>query len=300
MKLIPAFCMFVLMLSVACKKSNNQPNTPPPITDTTKPPVVKADTSTLLKSVWYYFLDGTGTVATDSSHEEWTYDNQRRIVQQSTGSSVHVDTFFYTYYTDRYIDVFHAYNNGALSSISSGTYYQHAKDRTDSILGIGTGYGVEAGQTDTSAIYFYYNQNGLDSLKKVISRANTGPQPDPITRYYYTGQNLDSTISRNSSNGLLNLISYYSNGNHTGDKWYYLNGSQGGAAQYSYSNIPVGGLNVLLGGSLLPSGTLGYLISTNTTNTETDSWQFDSANRVSVRLINTNGHNTQKWVFTYY
>src|SRR5258707_11962296 len=113
MKLIPAVCIFLLMLSVSCKKSNNQPNTAPPVTDTTKSPVVKVDTSTLLKSVWYYYLDGTGTIVTDSSHEEWTYDNQRRIVQQSSESSVHVDTFFYTYYTDRYTNVFHAYNNGA-------------------------------------------------------------------------------------------------------------------------------------------------------------------------------------------
>jgi hypothetical protein len=299
MKLIFAACIFLLMLSVSCKKSNDLPNTVPPVTDTTKPPVVKVDTSTLLKSVWYYYLDGTGTVVTDSSHEEWTYDNQRRVVQQSTEISNHTDTFFYTYYNDRYRVEFHAYNNGALSSISSRIYYQRVKDRTDSILGIAAGYGILAGQTDTFATYFYYNQNGLDSLEKTISRASTGPQVDPITRYYYTGQNLDSVISRNS-NGLLWLINYYSNGNETGVKWYDLVGSPGGTVQYSYSNIPVGGLNVLFAGSLLPSGYVSYQIYANTTETETDSWQFDSANRVSIRLMNTNGHTSQKWVFTFY
>lgn len=41
MKLIPAVCIFLLMLSVSCKKSTDQPNTPPPITDTTKLPAPK-------------------------------------------------------------------------------------------------------------------------------------------------------------------------------------------------------------------------------------------------------------------
>ena len=41
MKLIPAFCIFLLMLSVSCKKSSDQPNTPPPVTDTTKLPAPK-------------------------------------------------------------------------------------------------------------------------------------------------------------------------------------------------------------------------------------------------------------------
>jgi N-acetylneuraminic acid mutarotase len=37
MKLIPALCLFMLVFSVSCKKTSDQPNTPPPVTDTTKP-----------------------------------------------------------------------------------------------------------------------------------------------------------------------------------------------------------------------------------------------------------------------
>jgi hypothetical protein len=93
MKFSFVICISLLMLSVSCKKSIDQPNTPPPVTDTTKPPVVQPDTSTLLKSVWYYYFDGTGTVVTDSSHEEWTYDDQRRILQQSTEATNHTESF---------------------------------------------------------------------------------------------------------------------------------------------------------------------------------------------------------------
>ena len=37
MKIIPVICLFLLVLSVSCKKTSDQPNTPPPVTDTTKP-----------------------------------------------------------------------------------------------------------------------------------------------------------------------------------------------------------------------------------------------------------------------
>ena len=38
MKLIPALCLFMLVFSFSCKKTSDEPNTPPPVTDTTKPP----------------------------------------------------------------------------------------------------------------------------------------------------------------------------------------------------------------------------------------------------------------------
>ena len=41
MKLIPAVCLFLLMLSVSCKKTGDQPNIPPPVAYTTKPPAPK-------------------------------------------------------------------------------------------------------------------------------------------------------------------------------------------------------------------------------------------------------------------
>ncbi len=42
-----AFAIYatIIILTVSCKKSNDQINTPP-VTDTTKPPVVNVDTST--------------------------------------------------------------------------------------------------------------------------------------------------------------------------------------------------------------------------------------------------------------
>ena len=92
MKLIPTVCIILLMLSVSCKKSNDQPNSPPSVTDTTKPDVVKVDTSTLLKSMLDYIYDVSGTIITDSSLTEWKYDNQRRIVQQSLKVGTHIDT----------------------------------------------------------------------------------------------------------------------------------------------------------------------------------------------------------------
>src|SRR6266404_3387705 len=128
MKLILAVCISLLMLSVACKKSNDQPNTAPPVTDTTKSPVVKVDTSTLLKSMLGYFYDASGTTITDSSLMEWKYDDQRRIVQLITKVASHIDTLFYTYLSDRYTTDDHSYTSGSYVGGLHTVYYQHLRN----------------------------------------------------------------------------------------------------------------------------------------------------------------------------
>ncbi len=103
MKIVFAIFTTLIILTVSCKKSNDQINTPP-VTDTTKPPVVNVDTSTLLKSDQEYSY--SGTVIVDSELTQWTYDDQRRITQKTYAFGSSNDTTRYTYLNDRYVETF--------------------------------------------------------------------------------------------------------------------------------------------------------------------------------------------------
>ncbi len=289
MKLIPALCIILLMLSISCKKSNDQPNTPPSVTDTTKPVVVKVDTSTLLKSMLDYFYDVSGTIITDSSLVEWKYDDQRRIVQQSLKVGTHIDTVFYTYLSDRYTTDDHSYNSGSLEGDVHTVYYQHVHNRTDSAI-----------TNSGNSTYYYYNQAGQDSLiRQIIGTTSLYPTLFTIN-YYYTGQNLDSTILR--QNGIRSSVAFYTNENVTGTKVYSLDANNVliSATQMVYTNISSGGLYIYSGASALKSGGTFFNVSTGVTAVETDSYQFDAANRVTVWTINENQPYYQKYLVTWY
>ncbi len=298
MKLTFAIGSFLLLIAVSCKKSNDQPVTPPIVTDTTKTPIVKVDTSTLLKSSTTYYYDASGAVINDSSYMDWKWDDQRRIIQNSSFAGGHVDTFQYTYFNDHYAVSFNVYENGSPSLKSNYVYYLDTKDRPDSLLLHSVGYGLQAGQIGTSATYYYYNQNGQDSLEKSSNSTSGGPIYKSTLNYYYTGQNLDSTIARDT-NGQLSDVSYYSDGNHTVDNWYY-SGVQAGTEHLTYSDIPSAGLYVLFRNSKLVSNTTSMNIPSGTTYLESETYQMDAANRVMSMLLYDGGKLLQKQVFTYY
>jgi hypothetical protein len=289
MKLVPAACIFLLMLSVSCKKSNDQPVTPPPISDSIKPPVIKVDTSTLLKSMLGYNYDATGTTIADSSLTAWKYDDQRRIVQQSLKVGTHIDTLFYTYLSDRYTTDDYTYTNGSLTVISHTVYYQHLRGRTDSSI-----------TNSGASTYYYYNQLGQDSLVRQIIAASSFSTTVYTINYYYIGQNLDSTILR--QNGILSSISYYTDGNVTGINLYSLDTSNVWITktQLTYSNISSGGLYVFSNASKLKSGGTFFNVSTGISSVETDSYQFDAANRVTVWTVNDHQPYFQKYLLSWY
>ena len=288
MKLIPAFCILLLMLSVSCKKSNDQPNTPPPVTDTTKSPVVKVDTSTLLKSILRYYYDASGTTITDSSIIVWKYDDRRRIVQQATKAGNHIDTLFYTYLNDHYTTDDYTYINGSLSGVVHTVYYQHVKNRTDSVI-------INSG----SHTYFYYNQSDQDSVE-ILMDGTSGTPPVFTTNYYYTGQNLDSAIFLYY--GKRSSVGYYTNGNMTKYDLYTLDANNvlEITNHITYTDIPVGGLNVIVGSSKLKLGSTVFRIDSGTTSVETNSYQLDAANRVTLWSVNENQPDFQKYLLSYY
>jgi len=277
-------------------KTTEQPNTPP-VLNGTNPPIIKADTSTLLKSSLTYDYDLNGTLV-DSSFLQWTYDDQRRIVQHTEESAVYRDTFNYTFLNDRYTEECHAYYNGSLELISNAIYYQHVKNRTDSSLTTATGYGIQAGQGGTSATYYYYNQAGQVNLEKEFQSYTGQPLYNVTTNYYYTGANLDSTISINSYNKITD-VSYYSGGNLTVFKR-YTPGVQEEIETNTYTNIPTGGLCFIYGNSQLISGSTYVTIPATSTQTSVRTYQLDAANRVVIGVLSRDGVPLQKQVFTYY
>ena len=285
MKLIPAACIFLLMLSVSCKKSND-PDTPPPITDSVKPPVVKVDTSTLLKSILRYYYDASGTTITDSSIIVWKYDDQRRVVQQATKAGNHIDTLFYTYLNDRYTTDDYTYISGSLSGVVHTVYYQHMQNRTDSVIASG------------SRSYFYYNHLGQDSLEIMVD-GTTGTTVF-TTNYYYTGQNLDSAIF--GYHGMRSSVGHYTNGNMTEYDLYTLDANNvlEITNKITYTNIPVGGLHVIVGSSKLKLGSTVFRIDSGTTSVETNAYQLDAANRVTIWTVNDHQPDFQKYLLSYY
>jgi len=285
--------MFLLMLAVSCKKTTEQPD---PALNGTNLSFIKPDTSTLLKSSWTYEYDLNG-ILRDSSFLQWKYDDQRRIVQHTEESASYRDTFSYSFLNDRYIEICHAYYNGSLELITNGVYYQHLNNRTDSLLFTSNGYGSSAGQNGYTATYYYYNQAGQVSLEKGFQSSNSQPLYQTTINYYYTGANLDSTISSNSSDKLI-YTSYYSAGNLVANKTY--DGVQEEIVTITYSNIPTGGLCFIYGNSKLISGSTYVTIPATSTHTSTRTYQLDAANRVVVGLLSSDGVPLQKQVFTYY
>jgi YD repeat-containing protein len=299
MKIVFAVCTTLIILSVSCKKYNQEVNIVPLVTDTVKPPVIKVDTSTLLKSNMTYNYDASGTVVTDSSLTQWKYDDQRRVVSMTSEAGGYQDTAKYTYLNDHYTVNTHISYNGSVVLISNDIIYQHLKNRTDSIISTSTGYGAQAGNYSSSEIYFYYNQANQDSLEKTFV-SNNGAAPIALTlNYFYTGANLDSTVARDS-NGYLTYVRYFKDGNETTFFW-FSNGVQAGVEQFTYTNILTGGIYIVYRNAKLMSGYTSISIAPTTTFTETDTYQMDSANRVTAMLIYRNSSSlSQKQVFSYY
>ena len=298
MKIAFALCMTLLMFCISCKKSN-EINTIPVVIDTVKPPVTKPDTSALLKSCWTYNYDAGGTFITDSIHSQWTFDNQRRVVQTTSEAYGYTDTMTYSYLNDRYITSENSYYNGSLVLATNTVFYQHLKNHTDSILSTSAGYGIQAGYLPDGATYFYYNQENLDSVEKSYIIDHGAVSYRSSLNYYYTGENLDSTVNLDN-NGKLTDLRYFTDGNQTADYWYNA-GLQAGVEHFTYSNIPSGGLYIIYRTSRLMSGYTSVSIPGGTIFTEVDTYQLDSANRPVVMLIYRNSNSvTQKQVFTYY
>ena len=296
-------CAALIILSVSCKKTNDQMNPPSPVTiDTTKPPVVKIDTSTLLKSSRTYSIDAGGTISGDSSLELWSYDDQRRMTMDSSYSysAQHLWFATNTYLSDRYLTKLIVSDSGHLTEVVNSIYYQHLQNRTDSMTLTSTGYGQLAGQTGSNVSYYYYNAAGRDSLIKQTQNSSISAGPTiSLLKYYYTGANLDSTINRYNQNVFVE-VKYYSNGNRTMDEL-FSSGMLVGRANYTFSNVPSGGLYILNYNynANLVSGMTASTPS-SPVETETYTYQMDSVNRVVAMISTRNGVVYQKQVYTYY
>ncbi len=299
MKIAFVLCMTLIILSVSCKKYNQEVNTTPIVTDTTKLPMIKVDTSTLLKLCWTYNYDTSGTVIVDSIHSQWTYDDQRRVVQTTSEAYGYSDTLTYTYLNDRYTKSENSYYNGSLVLATNTVFYQHLKNHTDSILSTSAGYGIQAGYHPDVTTYYYYNQANQDSLEKTFYIDHGVVSFKYSLNYYYTGANLDSTVNRDN-NGKLNYIEYFSEGDPLSES-NYLNDVVAGTITFTYSNIPSGGLYFMYRTTKLMSGYVSAAVPGTVNLVETDTYQMDSVNRVTAMLIYRNSSSvSQKQVFTYY
>jgi hypothetical protein len=310
MKIAFTICATLVILIVSCKKSNDHINTPPVVTDTTKPPVVNVDTSTLLKSMREYSYNGT--IIVDSELTQWIYDDQRRIIQNTYAFGSSNDTTRYIYLNDRYIATFDGYTKGSLRAISNTVYYLGLKDRVDSILSSTTGYGIETGSNNSSATYIYYNQENQDTLEMYFSGIQTGSYPEDSIKYFYTGMNLDSAIvwTPYPDSGMQkNMVDYFSNGDLSSQP-YYENNVLGGVTNFTYTNIPTGGLYIayVTDVAYLSFFRTTHLKSESTTNYVTVigtqiysyTYELDAANRVKTMISSTNGVVDQRYEVTYY
>jgi hypothetical protein len=301
MKIAFAICATLIFLTVSCKKSNDQINTPP-VTDTAKPPVINIDTSTLLKSDQEYSY--TGTAIVDSELKQWTYDDHRRITQMTYAFVNSNDTTRYTYLNDRYIETFDGYTKGSLRAISNTVYYLGPEDRVDSILSSTTGYGIEAGTNPNYATYIYYNQKNQDTLEMHFSTTLGVPSLDYSVNYFYSGGNLDSAIVLDvfeGQGGTLNYIKYvdyFSKGNLISQSE-YDNNVLTYVTNYNYTNIPTGLLDIT---NTQFAGILSYRNTNLISGFSTISFTYeqDPANRVTDMIWSVGGVAEQKHVFKYY
>jgi hypothetical protein len=311
MKIGFAICSVLFMLTFSCKKSNNQINTPP-ITDTTKPPVVNFDTSALLKSMREYGY--SGSIIVDSELMQWSYDDQRRVTLKTYAYFNSNDTTRYTYLNDRYTETFDGYTKGSLRNITNSVYYLGINNRVDSILSSSIGYGIETGSNFNSANYFYYNQENQEMLEMEFSGAQGARTLEYSSNYFYTGAYLDSGITRliDPVSGIARsyYVDYYSKGNLT-SQVSFTDNVLDGEAKNTYTNIPTGGLYIA---NTTPYGwppfsyRMPNLMSESVgdspplinTQTYTYTYELDAANRVISMTHSSNGVVDQKYVFTYY
>jgi antitoxin component YwqK of YwqJK toxin-antitoxin module len=291
MKIQSRAFIVICVIFIACSKSNIK-------TDSVQLKV-ESDSSTLVKTSIIYNLGADGVSILDTSLYQYTYDDQRRIVEQTFAGSGFLDTLNYSFLSDRYTMNLSAYLNGQLVSKTNDIYYQSVQGRTDSILSVTTGYGVQAGQNSKSLAYLYYNLNNEDSLENDYGLTNGVEIFYSSINKYYTGSNLDSIVGRDTQ-GNLTYKNYYLNGNQTSE-FSYDNNVPTGLLTSIYSNIPSGGLYYFVGSSNLLTGFTSFTIPSSTTITESVTYQFDAANRVSVILRDNHGTSpNQKEVFTYY
>jgi hypothetical protein len=83
--------------------------------------------------------------------------------------------------------------------------------------------------------------------------------------------------------------------------FWYSGGVLAGVANFSYTNIPSGGLFIIYRNTNLWSGYTSVPVSGGTTFSENDTYQMDSTGRVTAMLIHRNSTSlSQKQVFIYY
>lgn len=311
MKIILAICTTLIFLTISCKKSNDQVNTPPVVTDTTKPPVVNIDTSTLLKSqlIYSYSYDVSGNLTSfDSAEYQWMYDDQRRITQQTFAYVTHLtlsndselDVTKYTYLNDRYIKSTSQYSNSSLKGISNTAYYG-SLERTDSVV-------LSSG----TEVYYYYNQENQDSLEMHFNYIFGVPTLEDSIRFFYTGVNLDSIIYTGINTGPVgnrddvyhfsggSLISYSS----------FVDGVLTSVTNYTSTNIMSKGMKVVepvyFGSeysdkaTYLISGSNSVVYNPTIRYSSSFTYQQDAANRIMSLVSIQDGKVWQKQVFTYY
>jgi hypothetical protein len=118
-------------------------------------------------------------------------------------------------------------------------------------------------------------------------------------RRYYTGNNLDSTISRDGQ-GNLNSVTYYAGGNPTVST-FFSNNIPSSTSTTTYLDISSGGLFLELGTSKLRDTYTNVAIPATTNFYETNTYGFDSVNRVISVMRDHHGYGTnQKEIYTWY
>jgi hypothetical protein len=309
-----AFVIFtaLIIFTFSCKKSNDHINTPPVVTDTSKPPVINVDTSTLLKSqiIYSYAYDVSGNLTSfDSSKYQWIYDDQRRVTQRTfayvTKLNLAIDSELdvtkYTYLDDRYIESTNYYKNGSLRAATNTVYYRHIENHIDSIS-----------FSSNPSTYFYYNQNNQDSLEMNFNYIFGMPTLEDSIQYFYTGVNLDSIVYTGINEGPAgnftdvyhfsegNLISYLT----------YSNGLLTSVTNYTSTNIlskkmcaadPVYfGAPFDEKATYLISGSNSVVYYPTTTSSSSFTYQQDAAERITTLVSSRDGQIWQKQVFTYY
>ena len=291
MKIRSLSFILVFLIFSACSKSNTKSDS--------GQVKVESDTSTLLKSSMDYNLGADGVSILDSSFYQWTYDDQRRIVEQTFAGSGYLDTFNYSYLSDRYVQSSSAYLNGQLVLKTNAVYYQLVRGHTDSLLSTSTGYGLQAGDGGKAATYFYYNQNNQDTLENSYGLNNDVPVFSSSIHRYYTGSNLDSVVGRDNQGNLM-YIEYFLNGNPSSESS-YNNNVLTSSITYIYSDISSGGLSNLFGSSTLLTSYTSVTIPATTTFIESVNYQFDAVKRVSTIMRDHHGASpNQKEIYTYY
>jgi len=224
----------------------------------------------------------------------------------NSGSGGNVDSTITSYSANQAVTDYWIFGRGVLYTQGHQVYYYDTRGYLDSVRETSMNVNPNNGSPDTTHsndVTVYYNDaNGHDTTVISYDLSTGGRVMGNTTFNVYVNNTLSTSVTY-TRNGVKNFSSSWLDGNVIADTvWNFTDASLLFTHSYSYSSVLSGGFYGYVGTkNLLSQGMQANSLFASNNYTYTDTYTFDTANRVGTQkevISNQSGYHLI--VYTYY